>query len=206
MKKLLFILVFILITPVISYSAKYVVGYQGYTFKPAELNINIGDTVNFELSSYHNAVEVSQSTFEANGNTYNGGFDVPYGGGAVVFNTPGTYYYVCTPHAMYGMKGTIHVTGPASSNSNDETIGGFVLSPNPTSGYFNLFLSVDVNTDYRVFIMDINGKVFSDYDGEYLTPGLYHRTYQLNNSMNPGLYLVTLVGNDKFITRKLIVH
>ena len=82
---------------------------SGFTFTPSLLTVNAGDTVRFQLDSIHNAVEVSQATWDANGNTSNGGFAVDFGGGDVVFNTPGTYYYVCTVHASMGMKGRIVV-------------------------------------------------------------------------------------------------
>ena len=80
-----------------------------YTFAPAELTINVWDTVVFDLGSIHNAVEVSESNWIANNGTSNGGFDVPYGGGTVTFNTPGIYYYVCQAHIGFGMKGVIIV-------------------------------------------------------------------------------------------------
>ena len=82
---------------------------MGFSFSPSLLTINAGDTVRFNLDSNHNAVEVSQTTWNANGNTPNGGFSVGFGGGDVVFNTPGTFYYVCQPHASGGMKGRIVV-------------------------------------------------------------------------------------------------
>jgi plastocyanin len=81
----------------------------GFSFSPSLLTINAGDTVRFQLDTIHNAVEVSQATWNANGNTPNGGFSVGFGGGDVLFTTPGTYYYVCQPHAGSGMKGRIVV-------------------------------------------------------------------------------------------------
>ena len=81
----------------------------GFSFSPATATITAGDTVKFMLSGSHDAVEVSKSTWDANGATSNGGFTVPFGGGSVTFNQPGTYYYVCIAHVALGMKGTIIV-------------------------------------------------------------------------------------------------
>jgi plastocyanin len=87
----------------------FTVADAGFSFSPSTLTITAGDTVNFMLTASHDAVEVSKSTWDANGATSNGGFSVPFGGGSVTFNKPGTYYYVCVAHVAFGMKGTIIV-------------------------------------------------------------------------------------------------
>jgi plastocyanin len=75
-------------------------------FSPSELSINLGDTVYFENLSTHNAVEVSEETYNSYGTASNGGFEL-YSDGYVVFEEVGTHYYVCTPHVQMGMKGKI---------------------------------------------------------------------------------------------------
>jgi plastocyanin len=90
-------------------SAIHTIVDSGLSFDPANLTINVGDTVIFSLATMHNAVEVTQNTWNTNGNTPNGGFSTPFGGGTVIFSTAGTYYYVCSPHAAAGMKGIITV-------------------------------------------------------------------------------------------------
>ncbi len=85
------------------------VSSPGFSFSPASVTIRAGDTVNFVLAGIHDAVEVSKATWDANGNASNGGFRIPFGGGSHTFTQPGTYYYVCEPHASMGMKGTIIV-------------------------------------------------------------------------------------------------
>ena len=81
----------------------------GLSFSPATLNINVGDTVVWNIAAMHTVVEVSQTTWNNNGNTSNGGFVLPNGGGTVIFPIAGTYYYVCGPHAASGMKGIVNV-------------------------------------------------------------------------------------------------
>jgi plastocyanin len=105
----------------VSQATTYNVTNAGFTFSPATLTINIGDEVNFDLGVDHNAVEVSKATWDVNGFTSNGGFATPLGGGQVTFLQPGTYYYVCVPHASLSMKGTIVVNTITGINnpSND---------------------------------------------------------------------------------------
>lgn len=85
---------------------------QDFTFSPAEITINAGDSVQWQIANIHTVVEVTEATWNANGNTAKAdGFSLPLGGGTVTFATPGTYFYVCGPHAAQGMKGKVIVTG-----------------------------------------------------------------------------------------------
>ncbi|MDT8323713.1 MAG: plastocyanin/azurin family copper-binding protein [Bacteroidota bacterium] len=114
---------------------------SGFTFSPSSLTISVGDTVVFSIASSHNAVEVSQATWNSNGNTpLSGGFSVPFGGGTVIFSSAATHYYVCSPHASLGMKGVINVvqttvsTGSISPTSFCK--GDAVTVPYTASGGF----------------------------------------------------------------------
>ncbi len=83
---------------------------SGFTFSPAEVTINAGDSVQWQIASIHTVVEVTEQNWNANLNTPKaGGFSTPFGGGTVKFDTPGTYFYVCSPHASLGMKGKVIV-------------------------------------------------------------------------------------------------
>ena len=107
MKTIILFLIMVLAIPCTSFSKTHTITNSGFTFSPSTLTVNVGDTVNFVLENIHNARQVDQSTWDANGNTSNGGFDTPDGGGMVVLNQVGTVYYVCKYHASLGMKGTM---------------------------------------------------------------------------------------------------
>ncbi len=137
-----------------SFATTWVVGTVGSTFVPDSITITEGDTVNFlNLGGSHNAVEVSQATWNVNGNTSNGGFSVPFGGGMLTGLTAGVYYYVCTVHHASGMKGRIFVqpavVNPSlefviTSSSYTESAGSFQLAVSITNPNSNP-TSVDVN-------------------------------------------------------------
>ncbi len=96
----------------------------GLTFSPDTLQVTIGDNISFNISASHNAVEVSETTFNNNGSTSNNGFNIPYGGGSWTADSIKTYYYVCQPHASMGMKGVI-ISNPLTCdpyNLNTQTI------------------------------------------------------------------------------------
>ena len=85
------------------------VGGGPNTFSPAQLTINVGDTVTWtNAGGFHNVVSdavdgngdpiFSSGTASAEAWTYQ-----------FTFDTAGTYSYVCQPHATIGMVGTIIV-------------------------------------------------------------------------------------------------
>jgi len=80
-------------------------------FDPKTLMITVGDTVEFTTTASHDVVEVDKATFDTNGNTKKAnGFSVDFNAKKkVTFSTPGTFYFVCEPHASMGMKGSITV-------------------------------------------------------------------------------------------------
>ncbi len=83
----------------------------GVTFTPDTVTIKAGDSVLFDVGGSHNVVEVSQETWDAGQkDALESGFGVDFGEEKEIsFDTPGTYYYVCAPHAAMGMKGMVVV-------------------------------------------------------------------------------------------------
>ena len=111
-------------------------------FSPSELTIQVNDTVYFENLTYHNVVEVNQETYNNNGTTSNGGFSLDYDG-YVVFNEAGTYFYVCTPHVMMGMKAYIIVEG--ESNTLTHTIDDYTIELSDISSVSDFYQNTFYN-------------------------------------------------------------
>ncbi len=91
-------------------NAENIITTSGLNFVPNLLNCNLGDTIFFELGATHNAIEVSEASFNANSSTpLENGFEFDYGSsGYIVAEELKTYYYVCTPH-LPNMKAQIIV-------------------------------------------------------------------------------------------------
>jgi len=93
----------------------HIVSNSGLAFTPDEITITVGDTVDWQIGGSHNVVEVSQATYDADGDTpLPGGFSLGFGGGKRAFDSVGTFYYVCDPHAGQGMKGIVTVEEAAT--------------------------------------------------------------------------------------------
>ena len=182
MKKYLFsFLLFSLATA--GFCTTWTITNSAFTFTPATTTITVGDDVIFILEVAHNAVEVSQSTWNANGNTaLAGGFLTSFGGGSVQTSqlAIGTHYYVCHPHASIGMKGVIIVQSATGIEEN-QLHPDFSVYPNPSNNLMTikannsligLQYSITDQTGRQVF----NGKLVNEttlVDIGQLTSGIY---------------------------------
>ena len=191
MKRFTFI-VALLMPSLIGFSADFEITNIGTTFSPASLTIEAGDNVTFKLDNIHNAVEVSQATWNANGTTVlGGGFSVPFGGGGLSPSqlSAGTHWYVCTPHATSGMKGVIIVGTPTDIEKNPGQLD-ISIFPNPALEFITVRASNNlIGTQY--FISDRHGiKMFT---GKIDSEAVSINISQLKN----GIYLFQLAGQKR---------
>jgi len=134
-----------------AYAATVTVSNAGNSFTPSAITINVGDSVQFNIAGSHDVVEVSLATYNANGNTSNGGFALPFGGGTLSGLATGTYYYVCTPHAAGGMKGTVTVNAAPPSGTPILTMIGDGDCTGGNPKFIEIYASGTVNfADYSI--------------------------------------------------------
>lgn len=193
MKTIKIISIAILFVYQVNYARTYEVISSGATFSPANLVIEVGDTVKFTIGASHNAVEVSKSSYDANDATSNNGFNVPFGGGTAVFSTEGTFYYVCTAHISLGMKGTIEVKpkGGATVLQSSGNINTEVnLYPNPTSSFVNISFYM-LKSGYAKFsVFDITGRNILSSNKVYFQPGAQNFYFDLKDAITSGKYIL----------------
>jgi plastocyanin len=174
------------------FSTKHTITNQGFTFSPSSVTIAFGDSVQFTLGGSHDAVEVSQATWNVNGTTaLAGGFETPFGGGLVLPAklAVGIHYYVCTAHASSGMKGTITVT---SSNGIEDFQSASSMSvyPNPTYGLLTIKTNENLSgTEY--LITNISGKLINKGTLDRNTTAVDISQF------SPGEYYVQILGKRK---------
>jgi plastocyanin len=180
--------------------------YSGYTFVPDSITINPGDQVFFNLSAMHNAVQVDKSVWDANGNTSNGGFSVAYGGGLITLNTPGTYYYVCQPHAGFGMKGRIFVRS-VTAIGNTKTENGINLQayPNPANEFLNIEFNAPGNSRIKIDLIDMTGKVVGNLSDVDYDQGNYNITVPVSDYPS-GRYFVRYTYGSEFAVKPVIIE
>jgi plastocyanin len=138
-----------------SFATKHTINTESTTFSPALTEINLGDTVVFNVGGGHTATEVSQSTWNANGTTPAGIFNFSSGSNQqVVGLTVGTHYYVCQVHVGMGMKGQITVANISGTKQNETAV--IKLFPNPAKDFIQWdYKGIDLT---RVSLVSADGK------------------------------------------------
>jgi plastocyanin len=98
-------------------TATAAVGTAGFDFSPAVISVPAGTTVTWTMNPADPFAHTVTSTTPGYGfdsGTLNPGDTFSY-----TFVEPGTYDYVCTPHASFGMTGQVIVTAAANAGSVD---------------------------------------------------------------------------------------
>ena len=114
-----------------SFAQDHIVTTDGLNFVPAELTIQVGETVEFQNGGGAHNVNASQDVFPDNpegftsGNVSSSPWTFQH-----TFTLPGVYQYQCDPHAGLGMVGTITVE-QAVSGTNAMILTGVVDGPLP---------------------------------------------------------------------------
>jgi len=177
---------------------------SGFEFSPDEVTINLGDTVRFDIGTFHNAVEVSEETWLADDTASNGGFRLPFGGGKVGFSEVGTYYFVCQPHTSQGMKGIIHVELPSSIAETEAGEGlQLFVYPNPATDMLKLAFNVENTGKVRIDLIDMLGQTISTLiDSEYST-GKWAESISVGN-IEKGQYIILIRSNSGIRTQSLV--
>lgn len=203
MKRILLTLL-VISTFTAAYSTKWTVGVSGYKFSPETITIKQGDSIIFSIGSSHDAVEVSQSTWSANRNTpLSGGFSTPFGGGLVLPAklTVGTHYYVCTPHAAGGMKGTIIVQASTALNNN-ETKPDFAVYSGTPGGHIRVELTSKILTeDSALRFYNIQGHVINQFSSSLLSES---NDYNLSG-LSKGIYFAVFSNGSITMTSKFLI-
>jgi len=190
---------------VYSYATTWTITNSGFTFSPANLTIQSGDDVNFNIAGIHFVQEVSQATWNANGSTpLAGGFDTASGGGNVTAAelTVCTHWYICPNHISSGMKGII-VVESTTGIKGIQPSSYISIYPNPTSGKIQLVSNGSkLSNNYNLMVFDMTGKnVYSDIIADHI------ESNQIDLSGLPkGIYFVRIFDGVITSNRKIIIN
>lgn len=200
MKTRILLSVLLLLISSLGFSKTWTVTNQGSAFKPSDITINSGDTVVFDIATTHNVEEVSKAIYDANSNTPLPGFSLPYGGGTLLPSqlTVGTHYYVCTPHTVWGMKGTITVKGTTGVESiKKQTV--VLVYPTSSSGLFHVAVDgMNSNNNQSAEVYSIAGQMV--YQSRIL-----NQNFDIDLSQSKeGVYLMIIRNGGESVVKRII--
>ncbi|TVR38884.1 MAG: T9SS C-terminal target domain-containing protein [Cryomorphaceae bacterium] len=105
-------------------------------YTPANITINVGDTVRWTNIQGNHNVNGTQATYPNNPESFGNAVAGPGWVLTHVFNTPGSYDYRCDPHLFVGMTGTVTVNDVSTSlNEYDAMVP--IVFPNPANHVVN---------------------------------------------------------------------
>jgi len=189
-------------------AASYTVTVSGLTYAPAALTVTVGDVVTIIANGTHPLVEVSQTTWNANGTTpLGGGFGTKTSTFTFTISTANTIYYVCSNHASMGMKGQINVNAATGVTENSNVLSNLSVFPNPAKD--NKF-SVKFNTTENV---NVTAKLYSVCGQEVealvankeFNAGVSTINIELQSNTPSGIYFLQLTYNSKKVVKKVII-
>lgn len=188
-------------------AASFTVTIIGTTYSPSALTVSVGDVVTIEASNLHPLTEVSQATWNANGNTVlSSGFGIKTSNYTFTITSVNTIYYVCQVHASSGMKGQIIVSS-ASTKEQNTIITNINLLPNPAKERVSVKFKSSENGLLTIKMYSVCGqevqslllnKEFYSGDNSFII--------ELQNSISAGIYLAEFNFNSRKIVKKIIIE
>lgn len=112
-------------------AAVHEVTASGLTFSPADISIQVGDTVRWLWSDGSHTVTSGTGALDPDsGDLFNSFLNSGTPQFEFTFNAPGVVPYYCGPHEFFNMKGTVTVEQPADPPTAYTVFGSdFVFSP-----------------------------------------------------------------------------
>jgi hypothetical protein len=170
------------------------------------------------IASIHTVVEVSQATWNSNGDTQlPGGFSRGSGGGIVVITSTGDHYYVCGVHNLSGMKGRITVNPATGVGPNtDPTPVSFSLAqnyPNPFNPSTEIGFSLARTSYTEIAIYDALGRLVKTLVAGTLPAGQHSTAWdgtdEKGGAAGTGAYFIVMSagenGRDYFASSRVLL-
>ncbi len=169
----------------VTHATDYTIGTTSLTYNPDLLQVELGDRVTIQATTFHPTTQVSEATWNANGvSPLPGGFDDETSSFTIDITSLSTIYYVCVTHINQGMKGRIVVSLPTGA---EESLNkaGFELVGNPVRDRLQYRMS---NQDHDLAYMEIHntsGQLMQEVT-------LYGSAGEAVIDLPDGMYLYTL--------------
>jgi hypothetical protein len=127
--------------------------------------------------------------------------------GEIKVNNGGTVYFKVEDYNTNGDTGTYLlqlniersiITGMANLNSEKS----FNVYPNPSNGSFNLAIADALNSDVKIKITNLNGRVVYNTS---LSKSYGDNTFGINTNLPAGIYVLEMVANGAKMVKRIII-
>ncbi len=80
----------------------------------------------------------------------------------------------------------------------------FALYPNPNNGNFTLKFKSNTSNDINIVIHDLRGR--SVFENKYSNSGIFNQNIQLDNTIQSGVYLVSISDGEKKVVKRIVIE
>jgi len=183
----------------------YVIELNEASFSPAELTINVGDTIYWQSMGYYNHNVVADDSSFYIGDLSSGNWL-----GMLVLETPGIFQYYCSIHGGpggVGMSGVITVENATEVKDDYVSISKFDLIqnyPNPFNPSTSIQYKVSSISTVSLKVYDVLGNEVATLVNEEKPAGSYEVDFDASG-LSSGIYFYKLSAGSLVETKKMIL-
>jgi plastocyanin len=208
MKKLILLLMAITSLTINVNATKHSILISGFTYSPALLTANVGDTITISASNNHPLLQVSKATWVAKGtDPLAGGIPLSTKNYTFTLNKADTIYYICVAHVEFGMQGKIVVaqtSGVVPVQTENLSVSVF---PNPVSTTGKIKISAFGNNPPTVMIYNISGQLEKDLTKSIIDlNGDYYGEFDASAITNGNHFVLVSDGKKKVVKRFEVIR
>jgi plastocyanin len=184
-------------TPTVA--ANHVITQSGFAFSPGDIQINVGDSVQWVWTGgFHTVTNGLNLSDPALATLFDAPLDSAHPTFSHTFTSPGTVPFFCRPHLLIGMTGSVTVLA-ASSVDQVPARGGLALAgaPNPFNPRTVITYALPEAAGVRLSVFDMAGRLVRVLaDGGTRDAGLHETTWDGvgddGREAAAGVYVVTV--------------
>ncbi len=204
----------LLLLPGLATATTHTISQSGLTFNPAELTIEVGDTVEWTWSNGNHTVTSGTDLSDPEAGAL---FDEPLNSGnplvTYTFTEIGSQDYFCRPHVSLGMTGTVIVTA-ASAVGDTPTAAQTQLMPNVPNPFnpstmitFELPAGSSGSTEVSLRVYDLKGRLVRVLMEETVAADRHSVAWDgrsdRGSAAPSGMYIYRLVAGGKTLARTM---
>lgn len=201
MKKIITTLFIVLFIGAFANATVHSITVQDFQFNPANINVQVGDTVKWVWDVNGSPHTTTSTTIPAGATPWDQQIDMNHLSYSYKVTVPGNYTYICTIHtSMVG-----HITATGTSGTTDFNNRQSLILNNIASGNLNATYNLIKTTKVDINILDINGKDIRKLVSVVKTPGSYTENWKVND-LPKGMYFIEMKTIDGIETKKVLLQ
>jgi plastocyanin len=204
----------LLLVPALAWGTTHTVNQAGLAFDPAEITIEVGDTVQWIWSGGSHTVTSGTDLSDPEvGLLFDESLNSSNPTVSFTFPEIGSQDYFCRPHLNFGMTGTVTVTA-ASAVGDTPALGAVQLLPNVPNPFnpstritFELPAGRTGSADVNLRIFDLKGRLVRVLLEETMSADrhtvVWNGRNDRGNAVPSGLYVYRLAAGGRTVARTM---